>query len=98
MGDSSDVLNRDFDDIGVQLDGHVALVEIQRPPHNFFDYALIEQLADAFSGLDEIPTAGRSSLLLTARTSAPARISDPAMTATTVSARMVSARPPVSLP
>ena len=55
MGDSSDVLNRDFDDIGVQLDGHVALVEIQRPPHNFFDYALIEQLADAFSGLDEIP-------------------------------------------
>lgn len=52
MSDASQVLTRSFDDIGVSLDGHVATVEIQRPPHNFFDYALIEQLADAFEGLD----------------------------------------------
>ena len=54
MTDSSDVLTREFADIGVTLAGHVATVEIQRPPHNFFDYLLIEQLADAFEGLDEI--------------------------------------------
>ena len=27
-------------------------MEIQRPPHNFFDYALIKQIADAFEALD----------------------------------------------
>ena len=43
----SSILSRDFEDIGVNLDGHVAVVEIQRPPHNFFDFRLIEQLADA---------------------------------------------------
>ena len=30
----------EFDDIEVTLDAHVALIEIQRPPHNFFDHAL----------------------------------------------------------
>lgn len=54
MSDGNDVLTRAFEDIGVSLEGNVATVEIQRPPHNFFDYKLIEQLADAFSGLDEI--------------------------------------------
>ncbi len=41
-----------YDDIAVTLDGHVALIEIQRPPHNFFDHALIGQLADACESLD----------------------------------------------
>ena len=45
----------EFDDIEVTLDGHVALIEIQRPPHNFFDHALIGQLADACAALDENP-------------------------------------------
>ena len=54
MSEENDVLSREFADIGVSLDGHVATVEIQRPPHNFFDYVLIEQLADAFSGLDDV--------------------------------------------
>jgi enoyl-CoA hydratase/carnithine racemase len=31
---------------------HVALVEIHRPPHNFFDHDLIRCLADAFEALD----------------------------------------------
>lgn len=53
MSQGESVLTRSFDDIGVSLDGHVATVEIQRPPHNFFDFKLIEQLADAFEGLDE---------------------------------------------
>ena len=43
-----------FDDLGVTLsDDYVATVEIQRPPHNFFDFNLIAQLADAFEQLDQ---------------------------------------------
>ena len=37
------------------LDQHIAIVEIQRPPLNFFDYALIKQLADVFTALDHNP-------------------------------------------
>ena len=39
-------------DLRVELEDHVALVEIRRPPHNFFDHALIGALADAFETLD----------------------------------------------
>ena len=39
-------------DISVTMEQHVAVVEIHRPPHNFFDLELIRQLADAFEGLD----------------------------------------------
>ena len=41
-----------FKDIGIDKTGHVALVEIRRPPHNFFDVALIKELAGAFEALD----------------------------------------------
>jgi enoyl-CoA hydratase/carnithine racemase len=34
-------------DIGTETHGHVTLIELQRPPHNFFDTALIEGIADA---------------------------------------------------
>jgi len=39
-------------DIGLVRDGHVAIVEIRRPPHNFFDIELIRGLADLFEALD----------------------------------------------
>lgn len=39
-------------DLNVEHHGHVALVEINRPPNNFFDLALIEGLADVFEELD----------------------------------------------
>ena len=42
-------------DIAVDLSDAVATVEIRRPPHNFFDMALIQQLADAFEALDKDP-------------------------------------------
>src|SRR5438552_7945148 len=42
-------------DIAVEISDAVATVEIQRPPHNFFDYALIQQIADAFEALDADP-------------------------------------------
>ncbi len=42
-----------FTDIGVSSAGPVLTVEIQRPPHNFFDRDLIEQIADAFEAADQ---------------------------------------------
>jgi enoyl-CoA hydratase/carnithine racemase len=42
-----------FKDIGVDKSGLVALIEIRRPPNNFFDVALIHQIAEALETLDE---------------------------------------------
>jgi enoyl-CoA hydratase/carnithine racemase len=42
-----------FTDIAVEKTGHVALVEIRRPPNNFFDIPLIKEIASAFEALDE---------------------------------------------
>jgi enoyl-CoA hydratase/carnithine racemase len=39
-------------DIGIEKTGHVALVEIRRPPNNFFDIPLIKDIADAFESFD----------------------------------------------
>jgi enoyl-CoA hydratase/carnithine racemase len=44
-----------FREIGVSLDGMVATVEMRRPPHNFFDAALIGELGEAFERLDADP-------------------------------------------
>ncbi|GAA1828008.1 enoyl-CoA hydratase/isomerase family protein [Pseudonocardia ailaonensis] len=42
-----------FGDVEVTVgDDHVAVVEIQRPPHNFFDVELIKDIADAYEALD----------------------------------------------
>lgn len=43
----------DFTDIAVELDDHIATVEIQRGPHNYFDVVLIRSLARAFQALEE---------------------------------------------
>jgi enoyl-CoA hydratase/carnithine racemase len=43
-------------DIGIEKSGFVATIEIQRPPHNFFDIVLINQIADALEGFDKDPT------------------------------------------
>lgn len=45
-----------FTDIAVTNDGPVLTVEIQRPPHNFFDRDLIEQIANAFEAADQDDT------------------------------------------
>ena len=45
----------DFDDIGVEIKELVETIEIQRPPHNFFDIALIHQIGDALEVLDADP-------------------------------------------
>jgi enoyl-CoA hydratase/carnithine racemase len=41
-----------YGDVSVRLDGNIALIEIHRPPHNYFDAKLIEDLADAFEAMD----------------------------------------------
>ncbi|HWE78984.1 MAG TPA: enoyl-CoA hydratase/isomerase family protein, partial [Pseudolabrys sp.] len=42
-----------FKDIAVEKSGRVALIEIRRPPHNFFDVTLIQELASALEALDD---------------------------------------------
>ncbi len=42
-----------FGDVGISFGGdHVATAVIQRPPHNYFDLALIDDLASAFEHCD----------------------------------------------
>jgi enoyl-CoA hydratase/carnithine racemase len=40
-------------DVTVEFVGHVAIVEIHRPPNNYFDTALITRIADAYAQLDD---------------------------------------------
>lgn len=44
---------KQYGDVNVTQDGHVAIVEIRRAPHNFFDAPLIESLLSAFNEIDE---------------------------------------------
>lgn len=52
-----------FGDVSVDIgDDHVAVVEIHRPPHNFFSLQLIASLADAYEAIDA-DARGRAILL-----------------------------------
>lgn len=47
-----------FGEINVELgDDHVALVEVQRPPNNFFSLAMLGSIADAMDWVDETDDA-----------------------------------------
>jgi enoyl-CoA hydratase/carnithine racemase len=46
---------RSTQDVVVEVSDFVATVEIQRPPHNYFDVRLIEDLARGFEALDQDP-------------------------------------------
>lgn len=41
--------------INLAFNGHVAVIEIRRPPHNFFDIPMIAAIANAFESLDQQP-------------------------------------------
>ena len=41
------------EEIGVSIEGHIATVELRRPPNNFLDVDLIGQLATALEALDK---------------------------------------------
>ena len=44
----------EFPELNITVgDDFVATLEIDRPPHNYFDHTLIKNLADAFAALDE---------------------------------------------
>ena len=45
-----------FGDVGVSRLGHVAVVELQRPPDNSIDVVLVGSIADAFESLEADPT------------------------------------------
>ena len=42
-------------DVHATIDGHVAVVEVRRPPHNYFDVAMVGSLVAAFGDLDDTP-------------------------------------------
>ncbi|WP_462189063.1 enoyl-CoA hydratase-related protein, partial [Frankia sp. CcWB2] len=47
------IIMSESEDIAVHtLPGHVAVVEVRRPPHNFFEVRLIQTLADIYDKLD----------------------------------------------
>ncbi|MEM7322145.1 MAG: enoyl-CoA hydratase/isomerase family protein [Actinomycetota bacterium] len=47
-----------FGDVSVEVnEDRVALVEVQRPPHNFFSPAMLESVADALDAVDADPEA-----------------------------------------
>jgi enoyl-CoA hydratase/carnithine racemase len=46
-------MNKQYGPVGVDLKDYVAVVEMQLPPHNFFDLVLLQSLGDAFEDLDE---------------------------------------------
>ena len=47
-------MNERYGDVTVTIDEHrIAMVEIHRPPDNFFDIALIQSLADVYEALDD---------------------------------------------
>ena len=41
--------------VTTELVGHVATVEVHRPPHNWFDIPVMTELADAILAVDDIP-------------------------------------------
>lgn len=45
----------DAPELTVEIKDFVATVEIQRPPHNFFDFHLIKQIADTYENIDKDP-------------------------------------------
>ena len=36
-----------YPDIEVTVDGHIAVVEMQRPPHNYFDTVIVKSIAES---------------------------------------------------
>ena len=44
-----------YQDIAVENRGHIAIIEIRKPPFNFFDIMLIQQIANALDGIDADP-------------------------------------------
>ena len=46
-------MSKGTQEVSVEINDFVASVEIHRPPHNFFDVSLINQIADVLNDLDQ---------------------------------------------
>ena len=46
-------MKKQYGDVFLNLSDYVAVVEIRRPPHNFFDSELIHEIAEAFTEMDD---------------------------------------------
>ncbi|HVB66312.1 MAG TPA: enoyl-CoA hydratase/isomerase family protein, partial [Acetobacteraceae bacterium] len=44
-----------YEQIGVSRTGHLATIEIHRPPNNFVSVAMVAEIADALEALDGDP-------------------------------------------
>jgi enoyl-CoA hydratase/carnithine racemase len=44
---------QEYEDVGVEIVGQVAVVEMRRPPYNFFDLPLMNTLGQVFEDLDQ---------------------------------------------
>lgn len=53
-----------FGDVSLERDGHVAVVELHRPPHNYFDATLLGSLVAAMTACDD--NAGCRAIVLAA--------------------------------
>ena len=58
-------MNPQYGDVSVALNGHVAVLEVDRPPNNHVSAGMMRDLADAFDALDAEP-ACRALVLATA--------------------------------
>ena len=55
-----------YGEISARVDGHVALLEIDRPPNNFVSVELMRELANALEDIDADRSL-RASVLMSAR-------------------------------
>ena len=44
---------QEYEDVGVEIVGHVAVVEMRRPPYNYFDLPLMNALGQIFEDIDQ---------------------------------------------
>jgi enoyl-CoA hydratase/carnithine racemase len=71
-------MKEQYGEVSARIDGHVALLEIDRPPHNFVSVELIRNLADALSDVDADKTLRVSVLAATGKSfSAGADLASP---------------------
>lgn len=54
-GDRTEMSTTSTDKLHVSREGHVAIVELRQPPHNFFDLEMIGGVATAFESLEADP-------------------------------------------
>ena len=80
-------------DIGIERDGLVATIEIRRPPHNFFDVALINEIADALDTLDA--DDGCRAVVLAAQGKRPGEAMSPIAHLYTHAVRLFGAKKPI---